>query len=77
MVMTQFIEIGPEGEKVDRMLYQTKWKEKIQEVAAQHPEIVEAAQTNNFTDDMLDFINSEVLNRPNDYFNVNQPSQGL
>ncbi|QXE88116.1 DEAD/DEAH box helicase family protein [Geomonas nitrogeniifigens] len=69
MVMTQFIEVGPEGEKVDRMLYQTKWKEKIQEVATQHPELMEAAQANNFTDDVLDFINTEVLNRPNDYFN--------
>lgn len=69
MVMTQFIEIGPDGEKVDRMLYQDKWKEKIQEVVAQHPEILEAAKTDNFTDEMLDIINSEVLNRPNDYFN--------
>lgn len=69
MVMTQFIEIGPEGEKVDRMIYQTSWREKIQEVAALHPEIVEAAQTDNFTDEILEYINTEVLNRPKDYFN--------
>jgi len=69
MVMTQFIEVGPEGEKVDRMIYQTKWKEKIQEVAALHPEIVEAAQTGNFTEEILEYIHTEVLNRPKDYFN--------
>lgn len=69
MVMTQFIEVGPEGEKVDRMLYQTKWKDKILEVAAQHPEIMEAAKTNNFTDEIMEYINTEVLDRPRDYFN--------
>ena len=69
IVMTQFIEVGPEGEKVDRMLYQSKWKDKIMEIAALRPEIVEAAQTDNFSDEILEYINTEVLNRPNDYFN--------
>lgn len=69
LVMTQFIEVGPEGEKVDRMLYQTKWKDKILEVAAKHPEIVEAARTNNFTDEVMEYINTEVLDKPKDYFN--------
>ena len=69
MVMTEFLEVGPEGEKVDRMMYQNRWKEKIGEVAAIKPELVEAARTNNFTDDLMEYINTEVLNRPVEYFN--------
>ncbi len=69
MVMTEFIEVGPEGEKVDRMHYQQKWKEKIQEVAREKPEIVEAARTDSFTDELMEYLNTEVLNRPIEYFN--------
>ncbi len=69
MVMTEFVEVGPEGEKVDRMIYQNKWKEKIKEVARVKPELVEAAKTDNFTDELIEYLNTEVLNRPVEYFN--------
>jgi hypothetical protein len=69
MAMTEFIEIGPEGEKVDRMVYQNRWKEKIQEVAKIKPELIEAARANNFTDELMEYLNTEVLNLPVEYFN--------
>lgn len=69
LVMTEFIEVGPEGEKVDRMLYQNKWKEKIREVAKRKPDLLEAAKTDNFTDQLMEYLNTEVLNRPVEYFN--------
>jgi len=69
MVMTEFIEVGPEGEKVDRMHYQQKWKDKIQEVAREKPDIVEAARTDNFTDELMEYLHTEVLNCPIEYFN--------
>lgn len=69
LVMTEFLEVGPEGEKVDRMLYQHKWKEKIRAVAKIKPDLVEAAQTDNFTDQLMEYLNTEVLNRPVEYFN--------
>ncbi|MGD0884905.1 MAG: DEAD/DEAH box helicase family protein [Thermodesulfovibrionales bacterium] len=69
MAMTEFIEVGPEGEKVDRMMYQDKWKEKIREVSKDKPEIVEAAKTDNFTDELMEYLRTEVLNRPVEYFN--------
>lgn len=69
MVMTEFIEVGSEGEKVDRMHYQRMWKEKIQEVTREKPEIVEAAKTDNFPDELMEYLNTEVLNRPVEYFN--------
>lgn len=69
LVMTEFIEVGPEGEKVDRMLYQNKWKEKIRAVAKIKPDLLEAAKTDNFTDQLMEYLNTEVLNRPVEYSN--------
>ncbi|RJQ50425.1 MAG: DEAD/DEAH box helicase [Nitrospiraceae bacterium] len=69
IVFTEFIEVGPEGEKVDRMLYQNRWQEKIREVARIKPDIVEAAKTDNFTDELMEYLQTEVLNRPVEYFN--------
>jgi hypothetical protein len=69
MAMTEFIEVGPEGEKVDRMLYKEKWKEKIVRIAKIRPEIVEAAKTNDFPEELMEYINTEVLNLPKEYFN--------
>jgi hypothetical protein len=69
MVFTEFIEVGPEGEKVDRMHYQNKWKERVMEVAEIKPELMEAARTGNFTDELMEYLQTEVLNRPVEYFN--------
>ncbi len=69
MGMTEFIEVGPEGEKVDRMFYQNRWRETIKEVAKAKPEIAEAAKTDNFSDELMEFINTEILNKPKEYFN--------
>ncbi|MCX6261372.1 MAG: hypothetical protein NTY95_11170 [Bacteroidia bacterium] len=51
------------------MVYQNRWKEKIQEVAKAKPEIIDAAKTDSFTDELMDFLNTEVLNLPVEYFN--------
>lgn len=75
MAMTEFIEVGPEGEKVDRMLYMNKWKDKIKELAKKRPEIIEAAKTDNFTDEIMDYLNTEVLNIPQEYFNESNLSK--
>lgn len=69
IVLTEFIEIGPDGEKIDRMMYQSRWKEKIKEIAKIKPELIEAAKTDNFTDELMEYLNTEVLNHPIEYFN--------
>ena len=68
-VFKEWIEIGPDGEKVDRMSYQNKWKERIVEVAKEKPELLEEAKTNDFSDATMDYLNTEVLNVPKEYFN--------
>lgn len=68
-VLKEWIEIGPDGEKVDRMLYQNKWKERMQQVVKEKPEIIDAAKSNNFSDDLIEYFNTEVLNLPKEYFN--------
>lgn len=69
IVMTEFIEVGPEGERVDRMHYMNDWKERIKEAAKQRPDLFEAARADNFSDDLMDYLNTEVLNLPKEYFN--------
>lgn len=69
LVYTEWIEVGPEGEKIDRMSYQNKWKDKIVQVAKKKPELVKAAETNNFPDDLMEYLNTSVLNVPKEYFN--------
>ena len=69
IVFTEFIEVGPEGEKVDRMHYQNRWKDKIKEVSKIKPELMEAAKTGNFDDELMEYLRTEVLNRPVEYFN--------
>ena len=69
MVYAEWIEIGPDGEKIDRMMYKNKWKEKILQVAKGKPEIIEAAKKNDFSDDLIEYLNTSVLNVPKEYFN--------
>lgn len=69
IVYKEWIEIGPDGEKVDRMLYRNKWKEKILQIAKEKPELFEAAKTNNFSDEIMEYLNTSVLNTPKEYFN--------
>ena len=69
MAMTAFIEVGPEGEKVDRMSYMNMWKDRVKEVAERKPELIEAAKTNDFTEELMEYLNTEVLNLPKEYFN--------
>ncbi|MBI5195933.1 MAG: DEAD/DEAH box helicase family protein [Nitrospirae bacterium] len=69
IVFTEFIEVGLDGEKVDRMFYQSMWQEKIRETAKEKPELIEAAKTDNFPDELMEYLRTEVLNRPVEYFN--------
>lgn len=65
----EWIEVGPEGEKVDRLLYQNTWRDRILEIAKEKPELVEAANSNDFSDELIEYLNENVLNVPKEYFN--------
>ncbi|HLC76161.1 MAG TPA: DEAD/DEAH box helicase family protein [Candidatus Peribacterales bacterium] len=66
---SEIIEVGPDGEKVDRMLYQEKWQQAIQRVAAEKPQIVAEAKEGELSDELMEYLQSEVLDKPREYFN--------
>lgn len=67
--LTEFIEVGPEGEKVDRMLYQEKWKAIVSEAVKDMPQILKDAKEGELSEESLAYLQSEVLDRPKEYFN--------
>lgn len=56
--------IGPEGMKVDRMYF-----EKFEKTILEHPVIKEKADAGRW-DELLDYIEKNILNKPEDYFNL-------
>jgi hypothetical protein len=68
MAFTEMIEVGPEGEKVDRLVYITKWEKAIKEVVAQHPEFAEKIKVGS-DDEVEEFIRVNVFDKPEEYFN--------
>jgi len=64
-----FIEIGPDGDKVDREMYKNEWTSAVKSFVEKHPEVASMVNDDNKTEDLIELINSELLNRPNNYFN--------
>ncbi len=68
MAFTEMIEVGPEGEKVDRLAYITKWEKAIRDVVEEHPELAEKIKTET-DDEVEEFIRVNVFDKPTEYFN--------
>ncbi len=70
MVSTRdFIEVGPEGDKVDREMYKEEWTNAVRTFVGEHPEVESMIDDEDKTEELLELINSELLNRPKHYFN--------
>lgn len=63
------IYVIPDGDPVDRHMYQTRWAEEVNKFVDRHPEIKVMVDDPDRTDDLIDLINRELLNRPDFYFN--------
>lgn len=68
MAFTENIEVGPEGEKVDRLVYITKWEKAIREVIDEHPEFEEKINVG-ADDDVEEYVRVNVFDKPEEYFN--------
>lgn len=64
-----FIVYGPEGDTVDRQMYQDQWTKKVKEFAEREPMIVMMAQDESKDDEFQQILQTEVLNQPDYYFN--------
>ena len=58
--------IGYDGMRIDRMLF-----EKFEETVLENPRIVEAVEAGQW-DKVIDYVNSEVFEKPEEYFNLHK-----
>ncbi|MDO8557031.1 MAG: DEAD/DEAH box helicase family protein [Candidatus Jorgensenbacteria bacterium] len=68
MAFTEMLEVGPEGEKVDRLVYISKWEKAIKEVLEKNPEIAERVKVGD-DQEVEEFVRENVFDRPKDFFN--------
>jgi type I restriction enzyme R subunit len=69
LVFSEIIQIGPDGEKVDRLSYITKWEKVIKDIMANNPEFAQQVKDNNLTDDFEDYLKVQVFDKPKEFFN--------
>lgn len=60
---------GPNGDKVDREMYQTEWTKAVIKFAENRPEIKKMIEDDNRQEELIEIINSELLNKSELYFN--------
>jgi len=68
IVVTEMIEVGPEGEKVDRLSYINKWENVIREIIAENPELEARIKAGN-SEEVSEYLKVNVFDKPNEYFN--------
>ncbi len=63
------IVIGPDGDKVDRELYQDEWTKLAKKLVAEMPEIADLAEDDNKAEELEEELSVHILNKPIYYFN--------
>lgn len=69
-----FVQFGPDGDIVDRQMYQNDWTHEAKKFAEENPHVEELIQEDK-TQELIDLLNEELLNRPEKYFNENTLSK--
>lgn len=60
---------GPDGDKVDKEMYRDEWSKAVAQFADSHPEVAEMIDDENKQEELIELINSDLLNKPDFYFN--------
>jgi type I restriction enzyme R subunit len=68
IALTEMLEVGPEGEKVDRLVYISKWEKLIKEIVGQNPAMAESIKVGD-EEKVEEFVRENVFDRPKEYFN--------
>lgn len=68
MAFTEMLEVGPDGEKVDRLVYISKWEKAIKKVIESNPEIAERIKVGD-EQEVEEFVRENIFDRPKEYFN--------
>ncbi len=69
IVLTEMLEIGPEGEKVDRLVYITKWEKAIKKLMLENPTFEEKIRTGNSDEEISEYLRVNVFDKPTEFFN--------
>lgn len=69
ILFTEMIEVGPEGEKVDRLGYITKWEDVIKKVVVENPQFVEKIKSGSDDEEVSEYLRVNVFDRPQEFFN--------
>ncbi len=68
MAFTEMLEVGPEGEKVDRLVYISKWERVVQDIVANNPELAEKIKVGN-DEEVEEFMRENIFDKPTEFFN--------
>lgn len=68
IVLTEMIQIGPEGEKVDRLVYITKWEKVIKQIMAENPDLANKVQEGS-EEEVSEYLRTNVFDKPTEFFN--------
>lgn len=69
MAFSEMLEVGPEGEKVDRLGYITKWEKVIKQVVEENPRFAEGLESGGVNEEFSEFLRVNVFDKPKEYFN--------
>lgn len=75
MAFTEIIEVGPDGEKVDRMVYVTKWEKVIKDIVSKRPEFEKQIKDNNLSEELEEEIRVNAFDKPKEFFNEHNLSK--
>ena len=68
IVLTEMIEVGPEGEKVDRLVYITKWEKIIKQIVEENKGFADKISEGD-EEEISEYLKTNVFDKPTEYFN--------
>jgi len=71
------IKVGPDGDIVDRNMYQSAWGKAIQELASKNEEMLKMAEDEERESELASFLNENLFNKPKEYFSWEKLQEGF
>ncbi|MEA3398851.1 MAG: DEAD/DEAH box helicase family protein [Patescibacteria group bacterium] len=69
LLFSEFIEVGPDGERVERIHYIGKWQKVLKELLENKPEYEKQLKDNILSEELEEEIKVNVFDKPKEYFN--------
>lgn len=68
--------VGPDGDEVDRHMYQSKWEQTVQAMVRENTDIEAMARDEDRSGELLAYLEEHILNKPQEYFSENKLQEG-